>query len=456
MPKVQVQRDSYRRSLHHEIEELKSYSLQEYDRAISTTWDPRAIAREVKESMPDSPLWESILREDVEGIGDHRSDLTYRALDLLKTDFSGYKHLRELQQRVDSYYQFLDSLESPRDIEEEYKGSELSAIQLEEQTTKGVVSAIESAVGRSIGFSSPVAVEPMWSKGAWDKAPSTYYVSLGSEQNAPSFTLFLKADGSIESVEDILEGGDDDFFKDSKQQYDYFNLVNELRKPGSTSKGKLLWLYTARPIRDRSRYESAKTVPVNIFLASTFDHALGLATDLGGSEQRDVWKVQIDSRYLVQTLDGTIKHYQTVGAGREVPVRYMELVVEGKRLSSRARNVLGRSNAFGWSGDSVTMDVWQDPVGVVRLSIETPRGMPFPPRLDLLDGIVGLNRMRKWDIVKSQSRPGFIQWTFSDVSLEGVRRYADTLFGRIDPYMGSILREREAVASAVVRRYLQS
>jgi hypothetical protein len=125
----------------------------------------------------------------------------------------------------------------------------------------------------------------------------------------------------------VLEGGDEEFFDTLEIQQDYFNLVNEIRTPGASSKGKWLRLYTARPTKDRDRYRSAHTVPANLFFASTFEEALGLATDLGGGEIRDVWTAQVNTRDLVKTLDtGRVKHYQTV---RETPVRSMELLSEG-------------------------------------------------------------------------------------------------------------------------------
>ena len=57
---------------------------------------------------------------------------------------------------------------------------------------------------------------------------------------------------------------------------------------------------------------------------SAKDDAAGLAGDLGGSETRDLWRVVIDSRYLVETLDsGSIHHYQTVGR-KPVPIEKIE------------------------------------------------------------------------------------------------------------------------------------
>ncbi len=51
---------------------------------------------------------------------------------------------------------------------------------------------------------------------------------------------------------------------------------------------------------------------MNIFLTNSLNHADGLARDLSSGEPRDVWKVRVDSKHLIQTLDGNIKYYQTI------------------------------------------------------------------------------------------------------------------------------------------------
>ena len=116
-----------------------------------------------------------------------------------------------------------------------------------------------------------------------------------------------------------------------EEQSQYQNLVMELKKPGSTSRAKkvTLVLWTARPTKDRDRYEGARDIPSNIFLSSSSQDAWGLAHDLGGNEVRDLWRVEIDASNVIQTLDtGRIRQYQTTGMGR-VPVKRTELYEEG-------------------------------------------------------------------------------------------------------------------------------
>lgn len=212
----------------------------------------------------------------------------------------------------------------------EYGGMSSDIVARTRAQGEAVVGALTAAVARCPNWTTPrVVAEPAFNKENWMEPPGAYHVQLGKGTYAPSFTLFVTEDGGIQEVEDVLEGGDEDFFTSPEAQYDYFNLVNELRKPGSTSRGKRLTLYTARPLKDRERYEYAKTLPLNVFLASTFNEAYGLARDLGGGTVRDVWRVVVDSTHLVQTLDaGSVRHYQTVGSG-PVPIRSIELVAPG-------------------------------------------------------------------------------------------------------------------------------
>lgn len=152
----------------------------------------------------------------------------------------------------------------------------------------------------------------------------------GEQDFEPNFTYFT--DGDRIDIDDVLEAGDADFFTNDATQSDYFNLIKELRNPGSSqSGGKILTLYTARPVRDRQVFLDAKTVPSNLFLTSNYNAAEGIAVELAGQDKiRDVWKIRIDSRYLIQTLDApTEKQYQVVGDA-EVPVKSMTLLSPGE------------------------------------------------------------------------------------------------------------------------------
>lgn len=146
--------------------------------------------------------------------------------------------------------------------------------------------------------------------------------------NGPEFTLFNN-EGKFE-IDDVLDADEDDFFPSPVLKQDYYNLVRELKNPGSGRSNKIITLYTARPIADRALYEGSFQIPANIFLTNNYNHAEGYAIDLNGrSIMRDIWKVTIEEQYLNMTLNnGYIREYQTIGNGF-VPVKGIRLVSPG-------------------------------------------------------------------------------------------------------------------------------
>lgn len=121
------------------------------------------------------------------------------------------------------------------------------------------------------------------------------------------FFMVTNHDGRM-MVDDVLEGGDKEFFKSEDLQSDYFELVNGLKNYGNNNVDRVLTLYTARPRVDRERILSSHRMPLNIFLVDDEYHAQGLVVDLSG--ERDLWRVRISSRYLTRTLDSGVKYYQ--------------------------------------------------------------------------------------------------------------------------------------------------
>jgi hypothetical protein len=188
------------------------------------------------------------------------------------------------------------------------------------------------------------------------KDATVYVHGGGLEGGSPYFTLFGgKAVPVRERVEDVLDAGDSDFFADPKVEMDYFNLVAELRAPGSTRTSKVVVLWTARPRRDRARYERAKTIPSGIFLTNQPEDAGALARELPGGE-RDIWRVEVSDKYLVNTLDrGRLQHYQAVAPGSDVPVVAMDLewsMPEGAMDLESARGVV--AEVLGEEGPAAT------------------------------------------------------------------------------------------------------
>lgn len=134
-------------------------------------------------------------------------------------------------------------------------------------------------------------------------------IIFGPKENHVSFSLSYHENGI--HIDDILEGGDKDFFTNQLMQNDYFTLIDELRNSVKKKKDKILTLYTARPRKDREQLLANKTLPINVFLTDSQEHAEGLAIDLsGGQGTRDIWMVKINSTYLTKTLDGPVKYYQ--------------------------------------------------------------------------------------------------------------------------------------------------
>lgn len=164
----------------------------------------------------------------------------------------------------------------------------------------------------------------------WFTSVSTAEVCVGHQMawgGVASFTFFLDEDGTYE-VDDILDAGDDDFFVDSKCEQDYFMLVRALKNPKSLQSNRVVTVYTARPVSDRARYIDAVSVPSNIFVSNNYNHIEGLSIDLSGN--RDIWKIRIEERYLIKTVDtGMIKEYQIVGGG-EVPIKSISLIHTGE------------------------------------------------------------------------------------------------------------------------------
>lgn len=348
MPGVTIDLKDYKDALSDHVSDLLDYALQERARITSKAPDHKGLAKRLEMEMGGpTALSRAVMNLDADALTDHRSDFS----DILKGDVPGesqdekwerWDRQRKIQRELWDLEEYLDAQaeEEPRDIAADYNGWQEKALEKTEAQARHVAQQLTAAANRAPNYDTwPVVLSPTFNKDREGWVPSVYSADVGKGSfGTPSFTLFVEDDGRITDVEDVLEGGDTDFFHDPKGQSDYFNIVNEIRSPGSTSKGKVVTLYTARPTRDRERYEGARDVPANIFLATTLDEAEGLASDLGSNEVRDVWKVRVDTRYLVKTLDTPrVKHYQTT---ERTPVQDIDLIVPGRRTASlRSRTI---------------------------------------------------------------------------------------------------------------------
>ena len=343
MPGVTLSLKDYKDSLSEHVSDMVDYALRERARITTKPPDHRDLARRLEVEMGGAtPLSRAVQSLDAEAIMDHRSDFS----DITSLKVPGesrdamwerYTRQSKIQKDLWDLEQYLDAQaeEEPRDIVAEYNEWMEKAVANTEGQAKHVAQQLTAAISRAPDFET----WPAFNKDREGWVPGVYDVEVGKGSFVtPSFTLFVTDDGKITEVEDVLEGGDSDFFRSSKGQSDYFNLVNEIRHPGSSSKGRVITLYTARPTKDRERYEGARDIPSNIFLATTLDEAEGLASDLGSSEVRDVWKVRVDTRHLVKTLDTPrVKHYQTTN---RTPIQDIDLIIPGRRTASlRARTI---------------------------------------------------------------------------------------------------------------------
>lgn len=145
------------------------------------------------------------------------------------------------------------------------------------------------------------------------------------EMLAPIFEVFIENGKPVIPPEGTVE--DDEFFQNPNYTRDYFSIIREINKPGSSQQaGKTLTLYTARPKKDREFYMSATTVPGGIWLTSNENNAVDLSVDFGG--ERDIWKIRIDERYVQKALDvPQYKHYQVLGRD-PVPVKSITFFYE--------------------------------------------------------------------------------------------------------------------------------
>lgn len=188
-----------------------------------------------------------------------------------------------------------------------------------------ICSLINSSISRIPKYKGTIWKIIPYSAGIEESCKDAQVIS--SKNKDVFFSLFFT--GEKFEIDEVIE--DIGEFEDSSWQSDYYNLVNEIRKPGSSSVSKMLTLYTARPTKDREMYRSARNLPKGIYLTNKEDSACGLAVELAKEkdERRDVWMVRVDRKDLLQTLEGHEKHYVVISEDG-APVETIELIQEGE------------------------------------------------------------------------------------------------------------------------------
>lgn len=264
-------------------------------------------------------------------LGEHGTDLVVDDTDFLENVYTRIQALMatgELPSGVLSLYMDMDMPKTAWSVEDTLKDY-MNQIQKEGEV---VLKQVEAAKQRgnvlvSIRVEPSVRLEDIFDALADERRLiGAYQIWVGTGGDVPYFTVFVDTKGKITEVHDIMEDATE-IEASPEVIAGYYHLVKELQEPGSIQKQKWIKLYTARPVKDRELYKKATSLPHGIFLGNKEDHVEGLAGDLGGGSRRDVWYGIVDSRNLVQTLQGNIRYYMVIGkAALKEP---MQLITPG-------------------------------------------------------------------------------------------------------------------------------
>lgn len=326
-PKVLLDLTSFKEDLKEVAEDLAEDAFERQEKRRALNVHKEDVAKEAKRLLGDLPEIKFYLRAPGTQKGKTFLQL-YRVL------MDHWNQLDYDDPNKDPIWDVMTQLRNVRDESSEYQSFEEAKQEtlkwakniFEDTKANGtfLVKLVQNAIDRIKFWKGyPVRIEPNFEKEYRENPIESFMVTLGKDAY---FLAFL--DGKkLALVEDVLDAKDPEFFKDLDLESNYFDLVRELEKPGSTRKqGKNLVLWTARPRKDRRLYHKATKVPPGIFLTTDPERAFGIAHDLKGTEKvRDLYKITINEKYLRKTLDTKrLQDYQVIGAQR-VPVVEIEL-----------------------------------------------------------------------------------------------------------------------------------
>lgn len=294
---VTLDLDSFERQIRAVVQDTIDYSVSKFHQLKTFQPDMAMIQRE----LADYPQKKLLMA----ALGTNRG---YQAINNLYGWFKaqGYPDkIRTVWRQLSDYNDKLTERE-PASMEL-YEGEIQKVLQETRQNMLVLKGLIDQAISRIPNWSSKIKMtaEPGYEYNRVAISPATSATICFTRDLCFGISHYEQ---KIE-IDDIIEGDEDDFFPTPQIKSNYYSLINELKKPGSTSKGKILTLYTARPVKDREQFSNATSLPINIFLGNNLNHVEGLSVEYGG---RDIYRVRIDSKYLIQTLDGSIKYYQVV------------------------------------------------------------------------------------------------------------------------------------------------
>lgn len=217
---------------------------------------------------------------------------------------------------------YYESLDSDAVDEKEYYEPIKKSLEQTNENMQVIKNKIEQSISNLDWNGSKVTIIPELPHSDEEYMPSANDATILVGNKQALFTYF--DDNGKSQIEDIIEFEDEDtneYFSNQEEKQDYFNLINQLQNP-NRKKEEVLTLYTARPVKDREFYSNTKYIPANIFLSNSFSHVDGLAGDLAGNERRDIYKVRINGKYLIKTLDGPVKYYQVI---KDAPIVSIDL-----------------------------------------------------------------------------------------------------------------------------------
>lgn len=316
-----------RQQLEKRAQDVLDYSLDKEEKLKN--FNAQKFIDEVKITFKDYPqinlLIQSLESKNVHNILDQRKQLyewvveqerSFYKLPWNQRDRNREQQYRKFTHLASEIFDFVDTLiphkKSPDALNQDYKQSIDTILIDSEKAMNKIKSHIEQCISNIEEWNnSPILIEAKPSEDEYGisfSVADSAVVHVGSGKYPPYFSYFVLED-RIE-VDDILE--DEDEFPDLNTRLDYYNLINEIKNPGLSKKSKPLTLYTARPKEDRNRYFDAATLPMGIFLSNSYNHVEGLSRELS-KDTRDIWRVRIDSKYVMMTMDsGSIKYYQVI------------------------------------------------------------------------------------------------------------------------------------------------
>lgn len=309
---VKINLDNLKKTLTNKIEEFFTNYENETENLKNFKLDLNYIKKELK----DYPKINELIAQLSSNKKDWQDDLWNWQRSLSSEDrYKVFNVTRYL-------WKYLDSLDDRNINKKEYYDLLNQVLEKTNKNMMEIKNNIENAISKSDWNGSLVTIHPLIASSDEDFLSPSISAEIKVGTKKGDFQYWKQNDKFL--IEDILESDEEEsdyFFTNNEEKQDYYNLISQLQNPNK--KDQILTLYTARPIKDREFYSKTDYLPANIFLSNSFNHVDGLAGDLQGTEERrDIYKVKINSKYLIKTLDGPVKYYQVI---KNAPIESINL-----------------------------------------------------------------------------------------------------------------------------------